>query len=425
MIGCCSPHVAVSCTEDTMTVVVGDDICSITAGDQVSVTETDHSWIINVNGDLTEIPKVPEVNVEMTEECYRVSVGERSICIPRCRTYTDCDGQPLPDCARLVTCERLDELIDETVTCYNGDDFEITQEIRNGRVVNCLNLVDQESDFCNVPEVPSLLPVDRVVICRNGNTRIIDPSELFTLCLDIPQAGESCGVREQVVVRTNAQGCQVLERVSTTSFPTMLQGLSSVWNHYADNVTGMVVPDDFVNPTNFYELGAFVADGGSDSTPYNGGQYGNARRAAPGINNARVNNSRLARFTGTNNCATIYDVRFIGGRNGTYPDFAAADAARAYIAYRVRFRAAGSSGAFTPWLYNFAVGSGNLATASGPFTGVEAVTDSPHQVTLQVGDYELEYFYIAPATTPLKFNANTFVGNFGSPQPRFQMVPRV
>ena len=282
--------------------------------------------------------------------------------------------------------------------------------------------------LCDSPTVPELQAGDGVVTCRDGSTVLVDPNAFFQdVCFnDVPDMGTVCAVGQQLTL-WNDNGCMRLGRISSASAQGMAGGLADVWTHFPVNTVGLAIPTDFVDPDLFYTVGNHNADGGVDTNRYefpNGANVGN-RRAAPGMNEAMIVNSRIARFEGTLACSRVFDWT----ANFTASDtvgatFEQLHARRVTVGIRVRQQVAGMTG-FSPWLYAFAPGPGTLAL-SGTQNSVGTQATLNGVLNLTAGDYEVEFYYVTQSSSDHYIAAaNTHQQNYAAQAPYVALRPRV
>lgn len=278
------------------------------------------------------------------------------------------------------------------------------------------------SRLCSVSTtVETTVPDHRVLMCRNGALEKISPDDLIgEFCFnDVPDLGEVCAVGEQLVLVPTTDGCQKLARVTQASYQRTTIGLYTVWGHQPANASGLSLINDAPVPGLYYNSIDHTSDGGLDTVPYNGGQYGNGFRAAPGLDGAKIGNMRIGYWSGINQCQRVFDGRVV--LNPVIaPLVQDAYDQVGVIGRRVRYREAGI---WTPWLYRFAAGTGGLLVSSS-FNGIEREIVIDTNFPLYPGEFELEYYYIA-GTTPLDIRANTFVPGFAPQSPRVEISARV
>lgn len=411
-------------TTGALTIYTKTGQCTVVPGDDVTITETPECFIITINGVPTCIPKIEpgdDVSFTETDECYLITINNTPHCIPKCRYYRDCNGNVLDDCARIVTCDDLEGR--GFISCIDDDDFALVPRMTPLGLRECLTI--KWDQICVEAEEVTVLPQNaKVLICGPGGVKKVDPSIILEeMCFDnVADMGTTCGTTEQLVLYRDETGCRKLGLISQAASRSMISNMAEIWTHLPADTSGFIVPNNFVQPTNFYDLATFQSDGGVDHNPYLGGQFGNDRRTAPGVNSARITNSRIAVFSGENACPRVYDGLLVTSRHGGLTDLATADATVFQMSSRMRYKTGANT--WTPWLYAFNPGPGTLS----PYFSNNAIARSNENnfnIYMLAGEYELEFFYMAPQDTPLRLGANTYTSGFGTPAPRVSLKPRM
>lgn len=422
MAQCFEPYCSVDPVSGALSVTTKGGTCTVVPGDDVSVTETPQGWIITVNGVPTLIPRIDpgdDVSFVETADNYVITINGVPHLIPKCRYYRDCDGNILDQCERIVTCDDLAER--GFISCVDADDFNMVARNVNGVPTMCLEIAWDR--ICFEAELVADSAGHTVLLCGPGGVKKITPGDLLSdICFtDVPDMGSVCGLGEQLVL-FNDNGCMRLGRVTTTSVRGDTSEFADMVPGRPENTTGYTLPEDFPVPNNVYSSTDYVADGGVATTRYPGalGSY----RAAPGLNAARIQNSRMARFSGTLECSRTFEWMFYYTRGETFADYAAADNSRFYLGSRIRIRPEGE--AWSPWLYPFAPGPGTLSLWSS-FNGFEVQDQFGDSTTFPAGDYEWEFFYVGAANPDnnLSIAANTNRLGYATPSPRVNIKPRV
>lgn len=356
-------------------------------------------------------PDIPDVDVSETDSDYIITVDDKMIAIPKCRRYRDCDGEVLDDCARIVTCEDLGS--------RGFLDAVVTEDVITGTGTT----VDPVRFNCAAAELVPNPDNRQVLLCGADGVKKIEPSDLLAeMCFnDVPDLGDVCAVGEQLVL-FNDDGCTRLGRVTTSSVRGEISEFADMVPALPENTAGYVLPQDFPVPNNVYTVSDYVADGGVDTARYPSalGHY----RPAPGLNAARIQNSRLARFTGTLECARTFDWTFYYARGEDFTSYAHADGSRFFLGSRIRIRPEGEN--WSPWLYPFTPGPGTLALWT-TFNGFEVRSQFEARNSFPAGDYEWEFFYVGAAdpANNLSVSANTHRNNYATPGPRVSITPRI
>ena len=422
MAQCFEPYCSVDPASGALSITTKGGTCTVVPGDQVSVTENPQGWIITVNGVPTLIPKVDpgdDVSFLETPDNYVITINGVPHLIPKCRYYRDCDGNVLDSCERIVTCDDLAGR--GFISCVDADDFNMVARNVGGVATMCLEIAWDR--ICAEAELVTDPAGHTVLLCGPNGVKKIDPNDLLSdICFtDVPDMGSVCALGEQLVL-FNDDGCMRLGRVTTSSARSETSEFVAVAPHLPENTGGHVLPQDFPIPNDVYSTADYLADGGIDSTKHPDAL--NFFRAAPGLNAARIQNSRLARFTGTLECARTFDWTFSYSRGGSFASYEEADRARFYLGSRVRIRPQG--GSWSPWLYPFTPGPGTLALHA-TFNGFEAQSQRDSSNTFPACDYEWEFFYVGAADPAdnLSVAANTFRRNYATPSPRVSIKPRV
>lgn len=397
---------AVNPTTGALTVATRTGSCTIFPGDQVQVEETETCWMITVNNDATCIPKIEpgdQVVIEETATCHMITINNVPYCIPKCRYYRDCEGNVLDDCERLVTC---DDLADRGfISCIRDEDFDLVPTNVGGELVNCLRI--KWDRICAEAEEISVIADDhKVLVCGNAGLKKVDPSVILEdMCFDnVPDLGDLCGTTERLIL-VNSNGCRRLARYNQATAGSYLGGWGNVANHKPPHQTGFILPADFASPTNYYSKPGIIADGGTD--PNN----------RPGLNEARILNSRLTKNEFDNACIRTYEATL------SLSPVTEATANEAYLAnMSVAYRYKVDSG---PWVYSADAGSGKIATVGG-LNSLSVLETFVFNITFPPGHITLETIYLAEQTGNVRLIATTVIpgsGLGGVPAPRLVLRP--
>lgn len=342
---------------------------------------------------------VPNGNLTETDNNYIIEFNGERITIPKCfNRFLDCDGNVIDNCRdRMVTCENLDDrgYLNRVVTT---DVISGTGTPADPVRFNCANaeLIPDPEDH-------------QVLLCGPQGVKKIDPNDLLSeLCFnDVPDLGAQCGTVDQLVLITR-DGCGTLAKTrAATQVQNQLYFQQVASPRLPQNTAGYTIPDNLPNPTNYYNYEDYVSDGGVSTTS---GLTASAR-PAPGLNEARIANSRWGSVRWENACLNTYQLEV----NIAHAKMDSADAAYdAWSGVGFRFRANGGA-----WNYPFSSGPGTLNI----FAGDNAILGN-RQVTTQLaipeGTIDFEVFYIG-STTPertAKWRANTYIPGFAVPGPR-------
>lgn len=270
--------------------------------------------------------------------------------------------------------------------------------------------------ICPGSDTVAEVPNDAMMLyCSAGNvekTNFINAVRKIVSesCFQIADFGEQCSVGNQVVAYHedgDPPDCFRLARVDEATLPQMNGAYAFVNDGKPDNTTGYVLPDDFPNPTLYYNRANYQADGGTDPNDRSG------------IDEATIQNSLIARGEFENPCQQAYT--FEGSANFA-KEATAEDAYQKTAAVSYRWRVNGGA-----WNYPYVAATGLVVD----FGGQEAIrgqyTFGPIALGLAPGTVEMEVFYIAEQTGNAKFIANTRVpgAGFGAHNPEFTLRKRV
>ena len=248
-----------------------------------------------------------------------------------------------------------------------------------------------------------------VVLCGPDGIKRVTPSDLLSLlCFnDVPDLGSQCGVVDQLVLVTN-NGCGSLAKTrAATQVKNQLCFQQVASPRLPENTGGHSIPDDLPNPSNYYTRAAYVSDGGVNMTS---GVTGSVR-PAPGLNEAKISNSRWGSVSWENACQNTYELEV----NIVHAKMDSAEAAYdAWSGVGFRFRVNGGD-----WNYPFSPGPGTLNTFAGD-NGLLGSRQVSTQLGIPAGAIDFEVFYIGNTTpeTTVRWQANTFVPGFAIPSPR-------
>lgn len=261
--------------------------------------------------------------------------------------------------------------------------------------------------ICGAAELVSDPDGHTVLLCGPGGIKKILPDNLLAeMCFnDVPDLGAQCGTVDQLVLITE-DGCGRLAKTRTATQPQESLYFAQVAvPRIAQNTADLVLPDDFPNPTNYYTIADYIADGGVNTTP---GPIG-AARPAPGLDAAKINNSRFGSVTFDNPCLRAFEFEV------NIAHVKAASVEEAYNNYSaVGFRWRVGSGA---WQYPFSAGLGTLNSFAGD-NGIAANRQVKTTVSLPAGQITFEVFYMSAGAAPVKWVANTMQPGFGVASPR-------
>lgn len=423
MVQCFEPYCSVDPASGALSITTKGGTCTVIPGDQVSVTENPQGWIITVNGVPTLIPRIDpgdDVSFVETADNYVITINGVPHLIPKCRYYRDCDGNILDYCERIVTCDDL--AARGFISCVDADDFNMVPRNVDGVATMCLEIAWDR--ICAEAELVTDPAGHTVLMCGPDGVKKITPSDLLSdICFtDVPDMGSVCGLGEQLVL-FNDNGCMRLGRVTTSSVRSAASEFADMVPGLPENTGGYTLPENFPVPNDVYSVTDYMADGGINSTRYPGA-LGSSRPAPPTLNAARIQNSRLARFTGTLECIRTFDWTFYYVRGEVFSTYTEADSSRFQLGTRTRIRPQGEN--WSPWLYPFTPGTGTLALWT-TFNGFEVQDQFDGSISFPAGDYELEFFYVGapdPANN-LSIAANTHRFGFATPTPRVEVRPRV
>lgn len=254
-----------------------------------------------------------------------------------------------------------------------------------------------------------------VIYCSGGQVEKTDFGDAVSKivaesCFAIADFGEQCSTANNVVAYredSDPAGCFRLAMVDEATIPRAQGAYAFVNDGKPDNTTGYLLPDDFPDPTNYYNIADFRADGGTDPNDRSG------------IDEAKVSNSLIARVEFENPCDQAYE--FFGSANFAR-EATAEDAYQKLANISYRYRVNGGA-----WTYPFTPATGEVRA----FGGQEAIRGTYEfgsiGLGLNAGTVEMEVFYLAEQTGNAKFQANKFVpgAGFGAHNPNFTLAKRV
>lgn len=263
--------------------------------------------------------------------------------------------------------------------------------------------------ICAAAETVTDADGHRVILCGPDGVKGIDPSDLLTdICFDnVPDLGSQCGVVDQLVLVTN-NGCGSLAKTrAATQAQSVLYFQQVASPRLPDNTGGYSIPADLPNPSNYYTRADYVSDGGVNMTS---GVTGSVR-PAPGLNEAKISNSRWGSVSWENACQNTYELEV----NIAHAKMDTAEAAYdAWSGVGFRFRVNGGA-----WNYPFSPGPGTLNIFAGD-NGLLGTRQVSTQLGIPAGAIDFEVFYIGNTTpeTTVRWQANTFVPGFAVSSPR-------
>lgn len=249
------------------------------------------------------------------------------------------------------------------------------------------------NDTETVPEIPANA---NLLYCQNGVVgKGPIPGIDLTGCIDgdFPDVGELCGDPLYLVLVGNGE----CARFATYSPSNPSQGtgtFAEAQPGLPQGQSGMILPDDFQDPTNYYSMDQLRAD-------YPGS-----------MNEARIQNSLLTRTVLELACPTR--IGWVTSLSITpEADVAVAYAMRTHLA--TRWRSNGGA-----WQYPIVAATGEITTTS-PFNALSTTEENeypPRQ--MPAGTLEIETFYVAgQGADGVRLNANTYATGSG-----FVPIPR-
>lgn len=408
MAQCFEPYCSVDPASGALSITTKGGTCTVVPGDQVSVTENLQGWIITVNGAPTLIPRIDpgdDVSFLETPDNYVITINGVPHLIPKCRYYRDCDGNILDTCERIVTCDDLAGR--GFISCVDADDFNMVARVVDGEAAMCLEIAWDR--ICAEAELVTDPAGHTVLMCGPGGVKKIDPNDLLSeLCFnDVPDLGSQCGVVDQLVLVTN-NGCGSLAKTrAATQAQSVLYFQQVASPRLPDNTGGYSIPGDLPNPSNYYTRADYVSDGGVNTAS---GVTGGVR-PAPGLDEAKVSNSRWGSASWENACPNTYELEV----NIAHVKMGSAEAAYdAWSGVGFRFRVNGGD-----WNYPFSPGPGTLNIFAGD-NGLLGTRQVSTQLGIPAGAIDFEVFYIGNTTpeTTVGWQANTFVPGFAVSSPR-------
>jgi len=261
------------------------------------------------------------------------------------------------DCTRLDNlCRAMTSTVENALEGCLTATFEAEPLLENLEAILGLNTVGPCTQIARVNNV-------RVQLRRLFN-------EFFVECItgNIPDVGQTCGTISQLVL-INDDGCQRIARYSESEAPSASGSFVNVAAHLPPNTQGFVIPTNFANPTNYYDLTDLLADD---------------NLGLGVLNNARIINSRMTVMTFENDCQRVYDLtsRFFLQQLATAND-AYQTSTRLFWRYRV---------GVGPWVYARS-GNGQL-NALATFNAINIVHIIDARISIPPGAITLEVFFV-------------------------------
>jgi len=245
-----------------------------------------------------------------------------------------------------------------------------------------------------------------ILICDNGNMIAIDAGDLLsTLCTrnNLPDLSNICGTPSQLVL-VNDGSCLKLATYSGTSLVSGGGDFRNVASHLPPDTTGYIIPTNFANPTDYYNLADF---------------HGDDNNGAGILNETRILNSRVCGGTFVNPCQRRFTL------TSAMAIFHEPTADIAYDALCYIFYRYSNNGG--PWVYP-RVGSGAIP-AFAKFNALNELERTESFISLPAGTIEFELFYVAEQTgnarPPVRILATTYprTGGLQPGQPNFTITP--
>lgn len=426
-----------------------DDILEMIAANDnyvVSVVKTATGFTVILRDGMEWSVPIEEHDVDFTETetSYIITIDNVPHVIKKCyRNLVDCDGNYIDPCLdRIVTCDNLESegfikdvctnasligdgtpgnclAVDwdylcsaaETITTAPTGTNTIVCTPSGVKKIDIDNLYGVDWDeLCSAAETINEVPGTGadVIICTDAGLKKIDIDEIggWNGCFDnVPDIGTICGATERLLL-VNDNGCRRLVRASEASMQFASGGFYAVAGHLPADTTGFTIPDNFPTPNLYYSQGDFQTDGGTNPNDRSG------------LDEAKIQNSRVARAEFSNPCQQRFRVDILG-------DFVReADANIAYIknmALAMRYKKDSD-----PWFYTYHAGSGTVTTV-GKRYAISGNYSVNFNITIPAGNIQLELFYIAPAYDAVspghaRLTANTYTPGYGGASPMFTLT---